>query len=107
MLLHILWMILKFIFIILGVLLGILLLAVLLVLFCPVRYRASAIKEEEALTRIQADGSVSWLFHGIWIKIHFADQKLTREIRIFGISLESLKKFLGLFRRKKEKIPAA
>ena len=44
--LHILWLILKFILIILGILLGLLLLAVLLVLFCPVRYKASAVKAE-------------------------------------------------------------
>ena len=45
--LHILWLILKFILIILGILLGLLLLAVLLVLFCPVRYKASAVKAEK------------------------------------------------------------
>ena len=44
--LHILWLILKFILIILGILLGLLLLAILLVLFCPVRYKASAVKAE-------------------------------------------------------------
>ena len=44
--LHILWLILKFILIVLGVLLGLLLLAVLLLLFCPVRYRAEIKKKE-------------------------------------------------------------
>ena len=39
--LHILWLILKFILILLGIVLGLLLLAILLILFCPVRYRAS------------------------------------------------------------------
>ena len=37
--LHILWLILKFILILLGIVLGLILLAVLLLLFCPVRYR--------------------------------------------------------------------
>ncbi len=37
--LHILWILIKFILIILGILLGLALLAVLLLLFCPVRYR--------------------------------------------------------------------
>ena len=55
--LHILWLILKFILIILGILLGLLLLAVLLVLFCPVRYKASAVKAEGGWK--QTEGRVS------------------------------------------------
>ena len=43
--LHILWILIKFILIILGILLGLALLAVLLLLFCPVRYQARAVKE--------------------------------------------------------------
>ena len=61
--LHILWLILKFILIILGILLGLLLLAVLLVLFCPVRYKASAFKTEGSWNQIEGEGVVSWLFH--------------------------------------------
>ena len=45
--LHILWLILKFILILLGIVLGLLLLAILLILFCPVRYRASGTKEKD------------------------------------------------------------
>ena len=64
--LHILWLILKFILIILGILLGLLLLAVLLVLFCPVRYKASAVKAEggrEADARIHSTSSLSPILH--------------------------------------------
>ena len=43
--LHILWILIKFILIILEILLGLALLAVLLLLFCPVRYQARAVKE--------------------------------------------------------------
>ena len=60
--LHILWLILKFILIILGILLGLLLLAVLLVLFCPVRYKASAVKAEGGWKQTEGEGIVSWLF---------------------------------------------
>ena len=54
--LHILWLILKFILIILGILLGLLLLAVLLVLFCPVRYKASAVKAEGGWKQTEGEG---------------------------------------------------
>ena len=43
--LHILWLILKWILILLGILIGLVLLLLLLILFCPVRYRASAEKK--------------------------------------------------------------
>ena len=56
--LHILWLILKFILIILGILLGLLLLAVLLVLFCPVRYKASAVKAEVGWKQTEGNGQV-------------------------------------------------
>ncbi len=104
MLLHILWMILKIILIVLGILLMLLLLILMLVLFCPVRYRASAVKEGSEVKDIAAEGSVSWLFHGIWVKFYFTDGKFTHQIRIFGIALDQLKKIKGLFlRRKKNK----
>ena len=74
--LHILWLILKFILIILGILLGLLLLAVLLVLFCPVRYKASAVKTEGAWNQIEGEGVVSWLFHGVSLKAEWKDQQM-------------------------------
>lgn len=43
--LHILWMIIKFILILIGIILGLILFALLLILFCPVRYRAEGTKE--------------------------------------------------------------
>ena len=51
--LHILWLILKFILILLGIVLGLLLLAILLILFCPVRYRASGTKEQDDWKKIR------------------------------------------------------
>ena len=51
--LHILWMLVKIILILLGIVLGLVVLALLLLLFCPVRYRADAVKEEGAV--LEAD----------------------------------------------------
>ncbi len=76
--LHILWLILKFILIILGILLGLLLLAVLLVLFCPVRYKASAVKAEGGWKQTEGEGIVSWLFHGISLRAEWKDQERWR-----------------------------
>ena len=83
--LHILWLILKFILIILGILLGLLLLAVLLVLFCPVRYKASAVKAE-------GEGIVSWLFHGISLRAEWKDQQMEISFHLFGIPVDKLLK---------------
>ena len=47
--LHILWILIKFILIILGILLGLALLAVLLLLFCPVRYQAEGCEGDRQL----------------------------------------------------------
>lgn len=57
--LHILWILLKFILILLGILLGLILVAVLLILFCPVRYRASGTKETDSFRDISARARVS------------------------------------------------
>ena len=74
--LHILWLILKFILIILGILLGLLLLAVLLVLFCPVRYKASVVKAKGDWKQAEGEGIVSWLFHGISLRAEWKDQQM-------------------------------
>lgn len=99
--LHILWLILKFILIVLGVLLGLLLLAVLLLLFCPVRYRAEIKKKEtDPLRRVKASGSVSWLFHLLLWEGCYEDGVFLHRIRILGIPLDALQK---AFRRKPKK----
>ncbi|MDO4337592.1 MAG: DUF2953 domain-containing protein [Eubacteriales bacterium] len=101
--LHILWMIIRFILIILGVLLALLLLALLLILFCPVRYRAAASNEEEDFRKIQGEAAVSWLFHGISVRIRMEDQKLSHSIKIFGIPLEKLTGFIKKLKNRKRK----
>ena len=86
---HILWTILKIILIILGILLGLLLLAVLLLLFCPVRYRFHAAKTEEMkFSQAQADAGVSWLFGGAWVKVIYQDHDTDIKVRLFGIPLD-------------------
>ena len=90
--LHILWLILKFILIILGILLGLLLLAVLLVLFCPVRYKASAVKAEGGWKQTEGEGIVSWLFHGISLKAEWKDQQMEISFHLFGIPVDKLLK---------------
>ena len=90
--LHILWLILKFILIILGILLGLLLLAVLLVLFCPVRYKASVVKAKGDWKQAEGEGIVSWLFHGISLRAEWKDQQMEISFHLFGIPVDKLLK---------------
>ena len=60
--LHILWILIKFILVLLAILLGLVVLALLLILFCPVRYQASAAKEEGSFFDASASARISWLF---------------------------------------------
>ena len=90
--LHILWLILKFILIILGILLGLLLLAVLLVLFCPVRYKVSVVKTEGDWNQIEGEGVVSWLFHGVSLKTEWKDQQMEMSFHLFGTPVDKLLK---------------
>lgn len=96
--LHILWLILKFILILLGIVLGLLLLTILLILFCPVRYRASGTKEQDDWKKIRGEGQVSWLFHGVVLKAVWAEGNLQTSFRLFGISVDKI-----LNRRRKNK----
>ena len=96
--LHILWLILKFILILLGIVLGLLLLAILLILFCPVRYRASGTKEQDDWKKIRGEGQISWLFHGVVLRAVWAEGNLQTSFRLFGIPVDKI-----LNRRKKIK----
>ena len=90
--LHILWLILKFILIILGILLGLLLLAVLLVLFCPVRYKVSVVKTEGDWNQIEGEGVLSWLFHGVSLIAEWKDQQMEMSFHLFGTPVDKLLK---------------
>lgn len=90
--LHILWMILKCILILVGILLGILAAVILLLLFCPVRYRAELAKHTPDFSMMEGEACVSWLFHGIAFVIGRKEGKLWQEIRILGFPLDLQKK---------------
>ncbi len=90
--LHILWMILKIILIVIGILLGLVVLALLLVLFCPVRYGAKAEKASPSFKEVRLEASVSWLFGLVRAQILFQDGNLSPDIRVFGIPVLKLLK---------------
>lgn len=91
----------KFILILTGILLGLALLLVLLVLFCPVRYSAEAVKKPGNIRDAAARVRISWLFGGISVRFLMRQDKRKSDLRIFGISLSRL------FHKKKKKRSAA
>lgn len=100
--LHILWILMKFILILTGILLGLALLLVLLVLFCPVRYSAEAVKKAGNIRDAAARVRISWLFGGISVRFLMRQDKRKSDLRIFGISLSRL-----LHRKKKKRTAAS
>lgn len=98
--LHILWLIIKWILILLGILIGLIFLILLLLLFCPIRYRGNLKKDRtDSLREIHATGEVSWLLHIISAQVFWERGVLKTKICLLGIPLEKLK---NLFRKKKE-----
>ena len=93
--LHILWILIKFILIVLGILLGLALLAVLLLLFCPLRYRAQAVKETDSFRETEVEARVTWLFRAICARFSFHNGEGKLVITLFGVSVESIKGWLG------------
>lgn len=83
--LHILWMLIKWILILLGVLLGLVLCLLLLILFCPVRYRLSAVKKEASFEDAEGAVKVSWLFGGISFSLKQKMKARSWELRVLGI----------------------
>ena len=92
--LHILWILIKFILIILGILLGLALLAVLLLLFCPVRYQARAVKETGSFKKTELEARITWLFHVIGVRFCFHNGEGKLVVLFFGVSLETIKGWL-------------
>ena len=98
--LHILWLIIKWILILLGILIGLIFLILLLLLFCPIRYRGKLKKDRtDSLREIHATGEVSWLLHIISAQVFWEQGVLKTKICFLGIPLEKLK---NLFRKKRE-----
>lgn len=97
--LHILWLIIKWILILLGILIGLIFLILLLLLFCPIRYRGNLKKDRtDSLREIHATGEVSWLLHIISAQVFWEQGVLKTKICFLGIPLE---KFKNLFRKKR------
>ena len=96
--LHILWVIIRFILILLGIILGLLLLAVLLLLFCPVRYRGAVSLEEEDWKEAELMAGVSWLFHAVSVRVKKHGSETGISFRLLGIPLDKL-----IFRKRKKK----
>lgn len=101
--LGILLTILKTIGILLLVLLLIILLILLLVLFVPIRYRVHADKDGWDMN---AGASVTWLLKVLAVDISYGirengDRGLTKDIRIFGVSIFKVKDWLSKRKRKK------
>lgn len=89
--LHILLTVLAVIGKILLVLLGTILVLLLLILLVPFRYKATAKKQEKEL---KAEASVSWLLRFVYFKLTFLDKKLSFELRILGIPIFRLLKWV-------------
>lgn len=99
--LHILWMLIKLILILLGTVLGLAVLVLLLLLFCPVRYSAEALKETTSFRETEAAVRVSWLFGGISFTFRRIQGKNTQKLCVFGIPV------LSLLQKRKQKKSAA
>lgn len=103
--LHILWMIIKFILILIGIILGLILLALLLILFCPVRYRAEGTKEAGSFRAASGLAKVSWLFGGISFSLGFQNGQTVSDFRLFGIPVMKVLKKLRNRKNKKKTDP--
>ena len=99
--LHILWIIIRFLLILIGSILGLILLILLTVLLCPFRYEIVADKETDAWKEIRARVGVSWLMRGIQVKVAYMAGNLDKEVYLFGVPLlKTLNKIKNLKKKK-------
>ena len=101
--LHILWILIKFILILLAILLGLVVLALLLILFCPIRYQASASKEGVSFFDASASARIIWLFGGISFRLDYKDRNTGYELRILGIPVFRLLNYLRERKKKRQR----
>ena len=99
-LLHILLGILKVVGILLLILVGLVLLGILLLLFCPVVYEGEAHKDASVYGGYL---KISWLFHILSFRLFFGNQEQCNgySFKIFGISIEKVRKLLQNRKKKK------
>lgn len=100
--LHILWMLIKWILILGGILLGLVLALLLLLLFCPVRYRGQMCKKGNSFRESEIWLQGSWLFGGVSFQAEKKEDGISKEFRLFGIPVLSL-----MERHRKRKTEAA
>ena len=100
--LHILWMLIKWILILLGIFLGVVLLLLFLILFCPVRYEGRAVKEGVPFRETEAAIKVSWLFRGVSFSMRYKDGAGHQELKVFGVPVLAI---LKKYRNKKTASP--
>ena len=97
----IIFAILKTILKILLIILALIILLILLILFVPFRYRAAGVKEPGT---IEAQASVTWLLHMLTVEVGYelsSGKGLTKDIRLFGISIFKVKSWLDERRKSK------
>lgn len=102
--LHILCLVIKWIGILLAVLVALAVSALVLLLFCPVRYRAGI---QKTVKEWEAQGRVSWLFGLLRVSVRGGSRGTSVEIRICGLKLSSLKKLFSRKKKKQKSLPAA
>lgn len=85
--LHILLGVLKIAGILFVILFGILLLVVCCLLFCPVVYQGFGEKKQDSM---KGNLKISWLFHGISLKIWY-EESIHYSLRLIGIPIERLR----------------
>lgn len=90
--LHILWAIIKFILILAGVLIGLALAVILLILFCPVRYRMWGSKARGGWEHARCTARVSWFLGLVSFRICYQNGKEKHSLKLAGISLFGKKK---------------
>ena len=104
--LGILLTILKILGIIILVLLLLILTVILLLLFVPFRYKVHA---DKVGWDLNAGGNVSWLLHMVSVDVSYGIREsgygggLTKDIRIFGISIFRIRDWLSSRKKKKSK----
>ncbi|MBO5291691.1 MAG: DUF2953 domain-containing protein [Lachnospiraceae bacterium] len=80
--LHIIWIILKILFLVILCILGILVIVLAAILFVPIRYRIQAWKEQTAEAHVR----VSWLWHILSVRAGYHEQGYA-VVRLFGIPI--------------------
>lgn len=86
--LHTLWILFKFILILLAIIFGLFLAVILLILFCPIHYQAAASKKEDSFQNMSAAFRLSWLFGAVSLRCKIKNQHSRTSFYLFGLPLK-------------------